>query len=364
MKKPRLHLLGIPHTRIWHTHCAFTGKVVKFPAMMEKFGYHINYYGIGNDGHTIGASRNIEVLTPEEQVSLLSHDFSDHQRFHGDDANVGSPLYIEFNKRLNVLLKQYVEPHDIVLLPFGIAHASALENVKAIFIESGIGYPDTFLDFRIFESTQWQAFHQGKYGRQGSHYEWVIPNYFVSEDWPLQQIPDKYVLFFGRLTDLKGLQIFVEIAKRKLDTKFIICGQGDPTPYLVSPNIEYIPPVTGIERAALLGNAMCVIAPSMFVEPFCGVAVEAMLCGTPVITTSFGAFQSTVEQGKTGYRCHTLADFLTALDMISTLDRTYIHDRAHSLWSLEAVGPQYDKVFRQVGDLSDKGWYSDISHWI
>jgi len=46
-----------------------------------------------------------------------------------------------------------------------------------------------------------------------------------------------YVLYFGRIIDIKGLREVVEVAKR-IDKKVIICGQGDHTPYMFSKNIE------------------------------------------------------------------------------------------------------------------------------
>lgn len=357
-----LHLLGVAHTRTHMTHCAFTGKVAKLPQMMKPLGYDVSYYGI--DGDDIGQDVSYPILSPDEQIALLGHDFSDITRFHGDDANVGNALYTEFNKRLGDRVAETVQDGDIVLYPFGVAHASVASRHKGVALESGIGYPDTFLPYRVFESYAWMHYHQGKYGRQGSHYEWVIPNYFVADDWTYHATPSDYVLYFGRLNDLKGLQVVVEMAKRRPAHQFIICGQGDPSPYLVADNIAYLAPVTGRARNDLLGNARCVVMPSLFTEPFGGVAVEAMMTGTPVLTTSFGAFTETVEHGVTGYRCHTLGDFLQGLDTINQLDRQYIHDRAHRLYSLEAVGPQYDRAFRQLLDLYSDGWYSPNHHWV
>ena len=358
----KLHLFGIPHTRIWHTHCAFTGKVVKFPAMMKNHDYEIHYYGV--DGDDIGQHVSHPIMTAEEQVELLGHDFSDHTKFHGDDANVGNKVYTEFNNRLADTVAHSINDGDIVLYPFGIAHASVTPHHKGISVESGIGYPDTFLPFRIFESYAWMHLHKGKYGRQGNHYEWVIPNYFVADDWTYNQNHTGYNLYFGRLNDLKGLNIVSEMAVQRPNERFVICGQGDPSPYIRSKNIEYLPPVTGVARNELLGNARCVIMPSLFTEPFGGVAVEAMMTGTPVITTTFGAFTETVEHGVTGYRCHTLGDFLKAFDIIDKLDRSYISTRAHGLYSLQAVAPQYDRVFKQLHDLADTGWYNQNSYWV
>jgi hypothetical protein len=61
-----------------------------------------------------------------------------------------------------------------------------------------------------------------------------------------------------------------EISKRT-SRKVVICGQGDPEPYLkLSDNIEYKKPISGTERNELLGNAYCMVMPTQFIEPFGG----------------------------------------------------------------------------------------------
>jgi glycosyltransferase involved in cell wall biosynthesis len=119
---------------------------------------------------------------------------------------------------------------------------------------------------------------------------------------------------------------------------------------------------SGSDRASLLGNADVVLAPTNFIEPFCGSAVEAQLCGTPVVTSAYGAFWETVEDGVTGYRCNTLADYIGAIRRAHLLDRLKISERAHRLYSLESVGRIYDQIFRTISDLKEDGWYSKTSH--
>jgi len=129
--------------------------------------------------------------------------------------------------------------------------------------------------------------------------------------------------------------------------------------------MEFYGPITGQkERSDLMRHAKCVIMPTQFTEPFGGVNVEAQMCGTPVISVNYGAFTETVEHGKTGFRCHTLGDFVQALKEVDKLDRKYIADRARSLYSLEAVGKMYDRVFQQIHNLHQGGWYSLDSHFV
>jgi glycosyltransferase involved in cell wall biosynthesis len=315
-------------------------------------------------GAEAGASEYINVLSREEQVALLGHANDDPQKFHGDDADTGNALYTEYNLRLKGLLETNVEPGDIVCHSFGHAHATAADTHRGINIETGIGYPQTHYPFRVFESYAWMHWHLGRHDRSGSSYEWVIPNYFVAEEWPVVTTSGSYVLYFGRLAHIKGCHVVAEIAKRMPDTRFILCGQGDPTPFLTSPNIEYRPPVTGTDRAALLGGAMAVLMPTQYVEPFGGVSVEAMLTGTPVLASPFGAFPEIITQGTTGFLPRVLAEWIDGIRLAQRLDRAGIAADARRRYSLEAVGPMYDAVFTQLHALFTGGdWYSWPGRW-
>jgi glycosyltransferase involved in cell wall biosynthesis len=355
----RVHLLGLPHTVTTDafSHCAFTGKVKKLSPMMRPLGYEVVHYGV--EGAESGADVQVEVMSQAEQHALLGHDHSDPTKFYGDDANVGTPLYVEYNRRLKALLEANVQPNELVLCPFGHGHEAAIRTHQGINVESGIGYPHTFLPFRIYESYAWMHRNQGINGREGNNYEWVIPNYFVGDDWPVVTDPQGYLLFFGRIGDTKGLPTVVEVAKRFPDREVVICGQGDPTPYLTEPNIRYEPPMTGRDRAALLGHASLVLMPSNFVEPFGGVAIEAMLCGTPVAGVTYGAFTETIQQGVNGWRCRTLPEWCRAVELASTLDRAAIAAAARQRYTLEAVGPLYDVAFQQIHGLATgRDWYT------
>jgi glycosyltransferase involved in cell wall biosynthesis len=86
-------------------------------------------------------------------------------------------------------------------------------------------------------------------------------------------------------------------------------------------------------------------------------AVEAMLCGTPVVSVDYGAMTETIAEGVMGYRCHTLQDWIDGINDVGDLDRAAIAARARATYSLDACGKRYDKIFKQLNDLYRKGWY-------
>jgi glycosyltransferase involved in cell wall biosynthesis len=353
--KGRLHVLAIPHTvtRIDFSSCAFTQKVRNGVRMWAAQGYEVVHYGV--EGADV-ACEHVEVMSTAEHLELLGHDYhADPTTFVGNDAVEGNPVYRQFNAYARDLMRDRVEPGDVILFPFGHAHAPLAhlpwpEGVHLL--ESGIGYYDCLLPNRVYES---EAVRHGAMGREGRHgvdldtsrREWVVPNYYDPDEWPEGSGGD-HIVFLGRLTAGKGVDLIPRLAALRPDVRFLLCGQGDPSPWLGLPNVEYLPPISGTARAEYLGTARAIIAPSRYVEPFCGTVVEAALCGTPAITSAFGAFTETVEQGVTGYRCQTPSEWVTALDAVLGLSRSAVRARALSRYTLDVVGPQYAAVFHAL----------------
>lgn len=362
MTLPTLHLLGIPHTitrEEWH-HCAFTGKVQRFAPMMQSMGYTVIHYG--NAGAQSGAVQHVDILQRDELNAYVGGYDPSSSAFVGRMADVGNPLYREFNTRLAVALKQHVQPGDVLCLPFGHAHEQAVQDItNAYWLETGVGYPTCFAPFRVFESQAWYHWHCGKDQQPGSDYHWVIPNYYDVEEWTVSSEHGTYLLYFGRITDVKGLQIVLEIAKQRPDLPVTLCGQGDPRPYLVAPNIQYLPPVYGKARSTLLAGALAVLMPTRYIEPFGGVTIEANLCGTPVLGSAFGSFTETIQHGHTGYRCRTLGDWLAAIERIEewpAVHRATIAEHTRLRYDMRVLAMQYDEVINQLVDLGAAGWYT------
>lgn len=371
----RLHLLGIPHTvthRDW-SHCAFTGKVLRMASMLRPYGLHVTHYGVA--GSTSGADTDVVLMDQDEHQALLEHPYEHGTALYGRDAVDGSELYRQWNLYARDELKERVAPGDLILLPFGHAHAAAVRGLPVLAagagaIESGIGYFDTLLPWRIYESFAVRHAAMAKEGRYGvsldsSRLEFVVPNYYDGADWPAQTRPNAHgpVVFLGRLTEAKGLPIVLDVARARPDVPFLIAGQGDIDAFGPLPsNVSYLG-VLGTERAAVLGSARAIIAPSRYIEPFAGAVVEAALCGTPAITSDFGAFAETVQHGITGIRCQTVRQFASALDSVTGLSRDRVAKRARRLYTLEPVGRLYADAFAVCGDRLSNGGMFPHSGW-
>jgi glycosyltransferase involved in cell wall biosynthesis len=101
-------------------------------------------------------------------------------------------------------------------------------------------------------------------------------------------------------------------------------------------------------------------------EPFCGVSVEAQLCGTPVIAHDYGGMVETVEQFKTGLLCHTLGEICTGVKMAldGTFDRAYVRERAVKLFDMYKLARRYEYAFKTILEIPgpNNGWFSPENH--
>ena len=325
--------------------------------MMKPFGYNIIEYS--NEGSTTDANEIVQILSRSKFDELK-------QLYRTEQptavASTESTLYREFAARLYSAVSDNISNGDIIAHPFGIAHADLLHKITNVYhVEIGIGYEEAFAPFKVFETNHWQSWHYGKTNTWGSDYNFVCPMGYDLDEWEPCYDQGEYLLYFGRIIDSKGLYIIKEIAKR-VDYPVILAGEGDSKPFLSEeiPNLSYIGPVVGKTRSELLRKAKAMLMPTRFVEPLGNAGIEGMLCGTHLISCDFGAFAETVDHGITGFRCHTLADSLEAIKKVDTLDREYIAKSTRDKRSLESVGSQMDRIFKQIKLLDSEGWYSDI----
>jgi glycosyltransferase involved in cell wall biosynthesis len=158
---------------------------------------------------------------------------------------------------------------------------------------------------------------------------------------PLGEGKGDYYLFIGRLIERKGYKIAQEVCQR-LGKRLILAGPGEQSGYG-----EFVGSVGPEQRAELMSNAIATFAPTLYIEPFGNVVIEAQACGTPTITTDWGAFTENNINGLTGYRCRTLQEFMDAAEKVKTLDR----------YALDVIAKEYEDYFLRLLTLWDGGWY-------
>jgi glycosyltransferase involved in cell wall biosynthesis len=353
----RFHILGIPHTisTPLYSSCAFTQKVVKMCKMLKAEGHEVIHYG--HVRSKIDGTNVVITTDADLDKSYPGHDWkkSGFPPFAKTDH-----CYEVFYQRANARISKYKQPGDFLLCAFGDWHRPIAEaHPDMIVVESGIGYPNgTFAKFKVYESYAIMHAYQGNMAAVSASndfwYDAVIPNFFDLKDFEFSAHKLGYFLFLGRVNSGKGVHIAKQIAEAT-KTRLIIAGPGTQEP--PTEFVSYVGNVGPLKRAALLRDAKATICASTFLEPFCGVQIESMLSGTPVISSDRGAFAEYNVQGQTGFRCRTFEQFEWAARNIEKID-----PQACRVWaeqfSLENIGPRYTDYFQSLKDIfGGKGWY-------
>lgn len=352
------HIINLPHTQVSaeFTHCAYTAKVRKFAKMMHDRGHKVIVYG--SEDIDVPVTEHVTVITKKEQQHFFGN--NDHTKnFFNITWGPNDPHWVHMNNNAIDEIRKRIEPRDFICLIGGLCQKQVADAFPNHFsVEFGIGYTGTFSKWRVFESYSHMHYvHGDQRDDNGNFYDTVIPNYYDITEFPLRtdRPKDPYYLFIGRLIDRKGYRIAQEVCE-KLGKKLILAGQGEFSGYG-----EHVGVVGVKERGRLMSNAEAVFVPTTYIEPFGGVHAEALLCGTPVITTNFGVFTETVQQEINGYRCDVYKDFLNAVrwaEDVSQEQRQSIQQSAQQRFGLEAVSKQYENYFDRVYDVNDQGWYT------
>ena len=115
-----------------------------------------------------------------------------------------------------------------------------------------------------------------------------------------------YAVFIGRLSPEKGIQTLLSAWSRlggRLPLKII--GDGPLAESVIAAamqtaGIEWLGRRQPREVLALLGEAACLVMPSIWYETFGRTIIEAYAKGTPVVASRLGAMAELVHEGRTG----------------------------------------------------------------
>jgi glycosyltransferase involved in cell wall biosynthesis len=355
MVTPRLHLLGMPHTETTDAYswCAFTSLIASFSTMMTRHGSEVILYA-----------------GPDNEAECAEHVVCSAKPANTDPfVPPWTAAYFEpMNLRVIAEMSKRIEPGDIVLRQqgpcTGTVQRAFPNNVSC---EPICGYAGATAPAKVYPSETWRHLVSGwqcGLRQENVHTIWgqssdvTIPHFLDVSKFPAGSGGD-YLAFVGRLGGMKGDNIAVHIAQQ-MGVDLIIAGPGGPNREerraAKGRGIDYVGVVKPKERAEVMGGALAVMTPSQFPEPFCLVAVESQMVGTPVIATDWGAFVETVQHGVTGVRCNTMDEFADAVTGVKALDRERIRERAIDLYSFDAIASQYERYFARLVGMHDAGW--------
>lgn len=332
----RLHLLA-PWTGALceaNTADAQVGIARTFATMMQRHGAHVIEYGVaGSD--TEAAER---VTVAEVGAAVMSR---------------------EFDEALTAAVMMRARPGDIVCHSIGGAHQQLVSATLGVLrhVEHAVSYDRAPTDgvHRVYASEAWRNWMWGRYhGHTISdhHRGEVIPHAVDPGEWTAAE-SHGYALFLGRLTPTKYGNL-PEIIAATPAVSWRLVGPGDDSPFRGFRNVQATGTFTGAARARMVSEAAVLVSPTPFCEPFGLAAIEAGMCGVPVVVPRAGAYLETISS-RNGFMVDDMSTSTWA-DAIgrairSTADRRAVRDHYATRFSPQAVGARYRAFFERITGL-------------
>jgi glycosyltransferase involved in cell wall biosynthesis len=192
--------------------------------------------------------------------------------------------------------------------------------------------------------------------------------------------PGGYLFHIGRITEDKGQDIAIEVAKRA-GMKLILAGyvqnkvedraffkhlrrsidsvielprhRAGPNyyeevmrPILASASqVTYIGELAGEATKHWYSRARATLFPIRWGEPFGMVLIESMASGTPVLAFGKGAVPEIIDDGKTGFISDSVDSMVSALRNIELIDRRACREHVQMNFSTQLMASRYAAVY-------------------
>ena len=167
----------------------------------------------------------------------------------------------------------------------------------------------------------------------------------------------RYLAFLGRMSAEKGPEQAIAVAKR-VGLPLVMAAKVDRAdreyfervvrPLLDHPLVEYVGELDDAEKWRLLHDAIALLFPIDWPEPFGLAMIEALASGTPVVARPFGAVPEIVRDGEVGFLGETVDELVAAVKRIDVIDRAHCRRWAEERFSVGAMADRYEAVYRRL----------------
>ena len=166
-----------------------------------------------------------------------------------------------------------------------------------------------------------------------------------------------YLAFLGRIAPEKGPDVAIRVARQariplriaaKVDAADRVYFETVIRPLLDDPLIEFVGEIGAEQKPEFLGNALALLFPIRWPEPFGLVMIEAMACGTPVIGWERGSVPEVIEPGLTGFIVRSDREALEAIGQVARLDRRAVRAAFERRFTARHMAEAYVDVYESL----------------
>jgi glycosyltransferase involved in cell wall biosynthesis len=171
---------------------------------------------------------------------------------------------------------------------------------------------------------------------------------------PFSPDPGRYLAFIGRISPEKRLDLAIAVAREtgiplkiaaKVDAADRAYYDEHIRPLMGDPLVEYIGEIDDAGKATFLGDALALIFPIDWPEPFGLAMIEALACGTPVVARPCGSVPEVLVDGVTGFVAEKLDDLVEAVKRIDTIDRVACRRHVEAHFTVQRMADDYEAIY-------------------
>jgi glycosyltransferase involved in cell wall biosynthesis len=166
-------------------------------------------------------------------------------------------------------------------------------------------------------------------------------------------------MFLGRMHPAKGAHRAIAVARTAHKRIVVAAKMWEPAERryftecvepLLGDDAVYVGEVGGSHKLDLLADAEALLNPIRWPEPFGLVMIEALACGTPVLSFAEGAAPEIVEHGRSGFLCDDEDDMAAAVALVPSLDRADCRARVEAAFTTDRMVRDHLSLYRHLTD--------------
>jgi glycosyltransferase involved in cell wall biosynthesis len=220
--------------------------------------------------------------------------------------------------------------------------------------------PDLFPLFREFDDMRLVSISDAQRAPMSwANWEATVHHGMPARAFTPREGKGEYLAFLGRVSPEKGLPRAIRIAKltglplriaAKVDAVDQKYFDKNIKPLLNDPQIEFLGEIGDDQKCPFLSNAIAMLFPINWPEPFGLVMIESLACGTPVIAFPGGSVTEILENGATGFIVNNVKAAAEAVHRIPTISRSRCREVFETRFSARRMCEDYVRVYERVAE--------------
>jgi glycosyltransferase involved in cell wall biosynthesis len=284
---------------------------------------------------------------------------------YGENGSLNPAVNLKLLASVFFILRKEIRQHDVIhnfgrllfLLPFLKSRVPKVQTYMRSVNRNNIEWLDKLRPLNLTYTAVSNAIARTGMTKRSN---WIT----IYNCAPIEQFQFKaavpatsYLAFLGRIERCKGLHNAIKVAQLT-NSKLIIAGnisaldhekayfEQEIRPLIDGDQIVYIGQVDNAQKNKLLGNAIALLTPVEWLEPFPIIIPEAYACGTPVLGFDNGGIAEGIDENITGYISTNVAEMAQQVKKIGLLDRYACRLKAETAYSDVRIAADYLSVYK------------------